>query len=102
MGVAFVPGSHCFFTTGKDGMVKYWDGDNYKQVLDLPGHVKEVWCAAVSNDGEFLLTGSADRSLRCWERTQEPVFLEEEEERRLEGVFEEDFTGHVGCRDSYH
>ena len=33
--------------------------------------------------------GSHDRSIRRWERTEEPFFIEEEQERRLESMFEE-------------
>lgn len=35
-------------------------------------------------------TGSSDRSIRRWERTSEPFFVEEEKERRLESLFEAD------------
>lgn len=35
-------------------------------------------------------TGSHDRSLRRWQRGSEPFFVEEERERRLEGLFEAD------------
>ncbi|KAF6255140.1 WD40-repeat-containing domain protein [Scenedesmus sp. NREL 46B-D3] len=34
--------------------------------------------------------GSHDRSMRRWERTSEPFFVEEEKERRLESLFEAD------------
>ena len=39
--------------------------------------------------GDFVVTGAHDRSLRLWRRTNEPVFLEEEQERELEALFEE-------------
>lgn len=48
----------------------------------------QVWCLAVSSHGEFVVTGSHDRSLRRWERTEEPFFVEEEREKRLESMFE--------------
>jgi U3 small nucleolar RNA-associated protein 12 len=35
-------------------------------------------------------TGGQDRSIRRWERTSEPFFVEEEKERRLESLFEAD------------
>jgi U3 small nucleolar RNA-associated protein 12 len=35
---------------------------------------------AVSPSGNFVLTGSHDRSLRIWEKTSEPLNLEEEKE----------------------
>jgi U3 small nucleolar RNA-associated protein 12 len=34
--------------------------------------------------------GSHDRSIRRWERTSEPFFVEEEKERQLESLFEAD------------
>eukprot|EP00887_Chlorella_sp_A99_P006380 scaffold3.g6380.t1 len=90
MAVAFVPNTHYLFTAGKDRLVKYWDADKRQLLLTLEGHGAEVWCLAVSGLGDFLLSGGHDRSLRRWERTQEPFFLEEEKERRLESLFEAD------------
>ncbi len=71
-------------------MVKYWDADKFEQLLTLEGHHGEVWCMALSAHGDFLVTGSHDRSLRRWERTDEPFFVEEEREKRLESLFEAD------------
>ena len=45
---------------------------------------------AVSSLGDMLVTGSADRSIRIWERTDEPFFAEEERENRMESLFETD------------
>lgn len=50
----------------------------------------QVWCLAVSPLGDMVVTGSADRSIRIWERTDEPFFAEEERENRLESLFETD------------
>lgn len=40
--------------------------------------------------GDVVVSGSHDRSLRRWERTEEPFFVEEEKEKRLESLFEAD------------
>lgn len=48
----------------------------------------KVWALEVSADGSFVLSGGHDRSLRVWRRTDEMVFLEEEREKELEGLFE--------------
>jgi U3 small nucleolar RNA-associated protein 12 len=48
----------------------------------------QVWCLKVSRIGDFLITGSHDRSLRRWRRSTDPFFLEEEKEKRLERAFE--------------
>lgn len=38
----------------------------------------------------MVATAGADRSLRIWQRTEEPFFVEEEKEKRLESLFEAD------------
>ena len=44
------------------------------------GHHAEIWCLAVSPSANFVVTGSHDRSLRLWEKTDEPLVLDEEKE----------------------
>ncbi|CAL9207862.1 unnamed protein product [Musa hybrid cultivar] len=90
MDVKFVRNTHYMFSVGKDRLVKYWDADKFELLLTLEGHHAEVWCLAVSNRGDFIVTGSHDRSIRRWDRTEEPFFIEEEREKRLEELFESD------------
>ena len=90
MSVAFVPDTHYFFTAGKDKLVKYWDADKFEHLLDLPGHHAEVWALKVSSLGDFVISGGHDRSIRRFEKTEEAFFVEEEKEKRLESLFEED------------
>ncbi|KAI0375739.1 WD-repeat-containing protein [Pilatotrama ljubarskyi] len=80
--------SHYFWTVGKDKMVKYWDGDKFENIQKLEGHHGEVWALAVSHHGKFVVTGSHDKSIRVWEKLDEPLFLEEERERELEALYE--------------
>ncbi len=35
--------SHHFWTVGKDGLLKHWDGDNFQMIQQLEGHHGEVW-----------------------------------------------------------
>ncbi|XP_043700893.1 WD repeat-containing protein 3 [Telopea speciosissima] len=90
MAVQFVGNTHYMFSVGKDRLVKYWDADKFELLLTLEGHHAEVWCLVVSNRGDFVITGSHDRSIRRWDRTEEPFFIEEEKEKRLEEMFEAD------------
>ena len=89
--------SHSRRHAGKDKVVKYWDADKFEHLLTLEGHHSEVWCMALSAHGDFLVTGSHDRSLRRWERTDEPFFVEEEREKRLESLFEADIEVSTMC-----
>lgn len=80
--------SHHFWTVGKDGLLKHWDGDNFQMIQQLEGHHGEVWAVAPGHSGKVVVTAGADRSLRTWEKTDEPLFLEEEREREMERAFE--------------
>ncbi|KAI6249958.1 hypothetical protein HI914_01569 [Erysiphe necator] len=79
---------HHFFSSSKDKMIKYWDGDKFEQIQRLVNHHGEIWAIAVSNSGKFLVSASHDKSIRLWEETDEQIFLEEEKEKELEELFE--------------
>ncbi|KAK5131422.1 hypothetical protein LTR08_000958 [Meristemomyces frigidus] len=79
---------HTLFSASKDGVVKVWDGDKFEQVQRLEGHKGEVWAMAVSRTGETVVTASHDKSIRLWEVGDDLIFLEEERERELEGLYE--------------
>ncbi|KAJ0008411.1 hypothetical protein Pint_30741 [Pistacia integerrima] len=63
------------FNVGKYRLVKYWDADKFELLLTLEGHHADVWCLAISNSGDYIVTGSHDRSIRHWDRTEEPISL---------------------------
>ena len=115
MQVMFEKESHYFWTVSKDKMVKYWDGDKvgvalicprpisvarppnllstsilfqFEKIQTLEGHHSEVWALTVSNRGNFVVTGSHDKSIRIWEKLDDPLFLEEERERDLEKLYD--------------
>jgi U3 small nucleolar RNA-associated protein 12 len=95
--VAFVPhnqdgNGHHFFSSSKDRMIKYWDGDKFEQIQRLDGHHGEIWALAVSRTGDFLVSASHDKSIRVWEQTDEQIFLEEEREKELEELYESTLT----------
>ena len=96
MQVAFERKSHYFWTVGKDKLLKYWDGDKvrpsclsimvdsfnpllfylflqFEQIQKLEGHHGEIWALALSHFGKFVVTGSHDKSIRVWEKLDEPV-----------------------------
>ena len=89
MSLRFLPGTHCFFSGGKDKVIKYWDADHFELILTHKGHGGEVWSMAMGRDGGFFVSAGGDRSLRVWERSEDQVYLEEERQRELEGLFEE-------------
>lgn len=89
MKVVFVPKTHLFFSVGKDRKLKQWDADNFEHIQTLEGHHKEVWCVDISGSGDFVATSSHDKSIRIWERTDEPLVLEDERETARELQYEQ-------------
>jgi U3 small nucleolar RNA-associated protein 12 len=67
----------------------------FELIQRLEGHHGEVWALAVSNQGNFVVTGSHDKSIRIWEKTDEPLFLEEERERELEAMYDSNLADNL-------
>jgi U3 small nucleolar RNA-associated protein 12 len=94
MQVSFIPvppsreEGHHFFSASRDRSLKSWDGDKFEQVQKLAGHHGEVWAMAVSRAGDFIVSASHDKSIRVWNLTDEPIFLEEEREKEMEELYE--------------
>ena len=55
-------------------------------LLSMDEHHMAVWTIAISTTGAFLVSAGADRSLRL---AREPFFLDEEKEKRLDSMFED-------------
>ncbi|CAG8101577.1 unnamed protein product [Penicillium salamii] len=97
MAVAFVPhnkdgNGHNFFSASKDRIIKYWDGDKFEQIQRLVGHHGEIWALAMSRSGDFIVSASHDKSIRIWQQTDEPLFLEEEREKEEEEAYDSTLT----------
>jgi U3 small nucleolar RNA-associated protein 12 len=94
MQISFIPHPvnnderHILFSASKDKTVKSWDGDKFQQVQRFRGHHGEIWAMTVGRTGDFIVTASHDKSIRIWTRSDEPIFLEEEQERELEEMYE--------------
>lgn len=86
MCVQFIPKTHMFFTCGKDGKIKQWDADNFQKILTMPGHIGEAYSLAVSSNGKYLVSCGADKTLRLFERTDEPLVLQDAQEEEREAI----------------
>ncbi|XP_072756737.1 WD repeat-containing protein 3 [Anoplolepis gracilipes] len=83
-GLSFVPGTHYFFTSGKDGKIKQWDADIFRKIVTLQGHAGESWNCCVSPNGVFVASCGSDKVVRLYEKTNEPLVLEDEAEEERE------------------
>ncbi|XP_050431999.1 WD repeat-containing protein 3 [Adelges cooleyi] len=78
--IKFVPQTHQFFTTDKLGYVKHWDGDAFERILTLQGHRGECYSSSVSSNGAYVISSGQDNVIRLYEKTDEPLVLEDERE----------------------
>ncbi|XP_076762972.1 WD repeat-containing protein 3 [Xylocopa sonorina] len=92
-GLLFVPGTHYIFTCGKDGKVKQWDADIFQKIVTLQGHAGEAWNCTVSPNGLYIVSCGSDKVVRLYERTSEPLVLQDEEEEERERQENELATG---------
>ncbi|PSN31419.1 WD repeat-containing protein 3 [Blattella germanica] len=83
-GLQFVPRTHYFFTCGKDGKVKQWDADSFDKIITLQAHHGEARSLAVSPNGQYVMSCGSDQVLRLFEKTAEPLVLEDEAEEERE------------------
>jgi U3 small nucleolar RNA-associated protein 12 len=103
--VKFVPKTHQVFSCGRDRQIKHWDCDIFIKIQTLRKHMSEVWCMSISPNGKFLVTGSHDKSIRMFRKTEEILVPSEEEEteRELEderNVFEKQDNIVLGEKDT--
>lgn len=82
--VRFVPKTHHVFSSGRDRHIKQWDCDHFIKIQTLRKHMGEIWCMSVSSNGKYLVTGSHDKSLRLYRKTEEILIPEEEEDAERE------------------
>jgi WD40 repeat protein len=65
--VAFSPDGQTAITADvKDGSIRLWDTATGTLLRTLKGHALGIKALAVSKDGEYLVSGSHDRTARLW------------------------------------
>lgn len=86
LSVKFVPRTHLFWSCGKDGKVKQWDADTFVQIQTVPAHLGVGYCLDVSKTGHYLASSGADRTIRLFARSDEPIVLEDMQEMEREEI----------------
>ena len=68
--VLFGPNSDCIVSASYDNTLKMFREDDDEWVVSstLTGHDSTVWCMDFNKDGDRLVSGSSDKSMRIWQR----------------------------------
>ncbi len=64
------PGGRWVASAGEDTTVRLWDAMSGKQLHKLRGHTGIVTSVAFSPDGQLLVSGSRDRTVKVWDLTR--------------------------------
>lgn len=78
------------FSVSKDSTPSVWFSHNGERLGTYDGHNGTVWCCSVDHTSKYLVTGSADNSLKLWDV---------ETGKKLVSI--EDFTAVRSCNFSY-
>lgn len=70
-------------------MIKLWDGIKFEQLQILRGHCGEVWDITLNLLGRYLFSVSSDKTIHIWNKTEDIIIPEEEEEKELEKQFDD-------------
>jgi WD40 repeat protein len=62
------PDARCVVGSLPDSNLKIWEQGNDSENAILRGHTKRITCAAFSNNGLLIATGSEDQTIRIWDR----------------------------------
>lgn len=92
MCVKFVPKTHMFWSCGKDGKIKYWDADSFVLIQTVSSHLGQAYCLDVSKTGHYLVSSGSDRTLRLFERSDEPIVLEDQQEMEREEIEQQELA----------
>ena len=62
--------------------MRIWSIQEKSEEDALQGHTDEIHCIGITSDNKFIVSGSADMTLRIWnfkEKTQETVLKDEDQ-----------------------
>lgn len=65
--LAFNPISNVLASSGKDGVIRLWSPETWRDLRTLIGHSGRIWSVAWSPNGRYLASAGADGQLRIWE-----------------------------------
>jgi len=58
-------------SSGSDGLLKLWNIKSNECVATFDNHEDKVWALTVKQDGQYIVSGSADSKITFWEDISE-------------------------------
>jgi WD40 repeat protein len=57
-------------SAGDDNKIKIWEVKSKTLISELSGHTRAVTSVAFSSDGQTIISGSKDCTIRMWQRNK--------------------------------
>ncbi|OMJ87262.1 hypothetical protein SteCoe_11029 [Stentor coeruleus] len=64
LSIGFIKDNKYLASGSGDGILKYWDLENYQEILSFKAHSGNVACLATSQN--YVFTGSSDKTVKFW------------------------------------
>ena len=65
--------SHLLVSAGRDRLIKLWDWVAQREICSIAGHGQQVNSVTFSPDGQWLASGSADKTVKVWSTNGELI-----------------------------
>ena len=71
--VAFNSNGTSLVSASTDKTLKVFDVQTGKERMTLSGHTEDVYCCKYSHDSRYIISGSADKTIRVWDETGDEI-----------------------------
>ncbi|CAD2100082.1 U3 small nucleolar RNA-associated protein 12, putative [Plasmodium vinckei brucechwatti] len=90
--IKFFNETNHLISISSDGYIKMWDAIKFQCICTIDGKFGILTSLTISLDDNFFIASGSHKSIRCWKRGDDLIFLEEEREKELNLEIEKEAT----------
>ncbi|VTZ70101.1 U3 small nucleolar RNA-associated protein 12, putative [Plasmodium chabaudi chabaudi] len=90
--IKFFNETNHLISISSDGYIKMWDAIKFQCICTIDGKFGILTSLTISFDDNFFIASGSHKSIRCWRRGDDLIFLEEEREKELNLEIEKEAT----------
>ncbi|CXI90500.1 U3 small nucleolar RNA-associated protein 12, putative [Plasmodium berghei] len=90
--IKFFNETNNLISISSDGYIKMWDAIKFQCICTIDGRFGNLTSLIINLDDNFFITSGSHKSIRCWKRGDDLIFLEEEKEKELNLEIEKEAT----------
>ncbi|SBS92977.1 U3 small nucleolar RNA-associated protein 12, putative (UTP12), partial [Plasmodium ovale curtisi] len=90
--IKFFNETNHLISISSDGYIKMWDAIKFQCICTIDGKFGILTSLTISLDDNFFIASGSHKSIRCWRRGDDLIFLEEERDKELNLEIEKEAT----------